>query len=293
MEGRHEGEHVGHLLGAFSVLDISSPLGPGKRVGDLNGEDVWTQQLVNPLAEFVTDFDCLVIVRFGQHPFQGHVRVEDVFHPSSRISRISGTARFTFPTRARISSRIRSMRSAARRMESGSRTPSRARSMDACTSGSTVISASFSTVAMDQSSSSTVAEGLPRGHRALEPVARSDPGGGPACASSWYRAEYGRDVAGSTGEVEPLAVGPGGSRGDDRLRRRPSHSAQVRRGTVDCQYGDPGIALRRLEEPGAAAIAERSDRADAGDGSHGIHLDGPRDRRGLPGYSLEGGRGLD
>src|SRR5271166_404918 len=25
MEGRHEGEHVGHLLGAFSLLDIPSP----------------------------------------------------------------------------------------------------------------------------------------------------------------------------------------------------------------------------------------------------------------------------
>src|SRR5271157_2361384 len=32
------------------------------------------------------------------------------FHSSSRVSRISGTARFTFPTRARISSRILSMR---------------------------------------------------------------------------------------------------------------------------------------------------------------------------------------
>jgi hypothetical protein len=77
MKGRHEGEHVGHLLGAFSLLDISSPLGPCKRVGDLDREDVWTQQLVNPLAEFVTDSDCFVIVRFGQHLFQGHVRVED------------------------------------------------------------------------------------------------------------------------------------------------------------------------------------------------------------------------
>ena len=100
-------------------------------------------------------------------------------------------------------------------------------------------------------------------------------------------------LRGRLATVEPLAVGPGGRRGDDRLRRRPSHSAQVRRGTVDCQYGDPGIALRKLQEPGAAAVAERSDRADAGDGSHGIHLDGPRDRRGLPGHSLEGGRGLD
>src|SRR5271157_659171 len=35
-------------------------------------------------------------------------------------------------------------------MDSGSWTPSRARSMAACTSGSTLITASFSTVAMDQ-----------------------------------------------------------------------------------------------------------------------------------------------
>ena len=42
-------------------------------------------------------------------------------------------------------------------MDSGSRTPARARSMAACASGSTLITAGFSTVAMDQSSNSTVA----------------------------------------------------------------------------------------------------------------------------------------
>ena len=60
------------------MLGIPSPLGSGKREGNLDGEDVRTQQVMNPLAEFVTNLDRLVIVRFRQDPFQGHVRVEDV-----------------------------------------------------------------------------------------------------------------------------------------------------------------------------------------------------------------------
>src|SRR5262249_15547978 len=97
-------------------------------MSDLYGEDIGREQLVDPLPKFIADPDGLDVVDLGQYPFQRHIGIEDVSHPSSRVSRIRGTARSTLPTRCRISSRIRSMRSAARRIASGSRTPLRTRS---------------------------------------------------------------------------------------------------------------------------------------------------------------------
>jgi hypothetical protein len=45
----HVRKHVCHLARAFSLRDLASALGSGKRVGDLNGKDIRGQQLVKSL----------------------------------------------------------------------------------------------------------------------------------------------------------------------------------------------------------------------------------------------------
>src|SRR5947209_2980233 len=103
---------------------------------DFDGVDIWNNQLLSARAKIVTQTKRLVRVQLSQQPLDADAGIENVFHvPSpSRSARIVGTAKSITPQRLRISSRVRSMRSHAFRIASGSRMPFAALSKAACNS---------------------------------------------------------------------------------------------------------------------------------------------------------------
>src|SRR5262249_26644586 len=93
-----------------------------------------SQQLVDLPVELIQDPDRLRRIGLGEELLDGHAGIEHVLHASSRASRMSSTARFTSPCLRRNSSRIRSMRSRAIRLASGSTMPRAACSARSCNS---------------------------------------------------------------------------------------------------------------------------------------------------------------
>src|SRR5947209_10440311 len=108
-------------------------------MADLNGEDVRGEQFGKTVAEVVAQSKGLIGVGFCHDPFEADRRVQNAPHAWSRSSRMAGTPMSRIPCFSRTASRIRSIRSQARRIASGSRMPDRARraasSSSAMTSG--------------------------------------------------------------------------------------------------------------------------------------------------------------
>src|SRR5271157_1919534 len=127
----------------------------------------------------------------------------------------------------------------------------------------------------------------------MESVARGDPSGGPACPPLRHREGFGCDVAISVGSEETVAIWARHRRHDAHLRGAACDGCPPRRRTSDRQYGDLGIALWRVEDPGATAGWKRPDRFDAGVGRHRVRLDQRGNHQGVGGDTMEGSASLD
>src|SRR5260370_28937991 len=93
----------------------------------LNGEDVRGEQPVNGLAVLIAEFAGFVGFLLDDQPLEADARIQNVDHSASRNSRMAGVPMSRTPCLWRICSLIRSMRSQACRMVSGSRRPFAAR----------------------------------------------------------------------------------------------------------------------------------------------------------------------
>src|SRR5206468_4294212 len=85
-------------------------------------ENVGGNQRMDGVAVRIAEADSLIRVNLRQDPLHAYRRVEDILHSVSRSSRMAGTPMSRMPCLRKTASLIRSIRSHASRILSGSRT---------------------------------------------------------------------------------------------------------------------------------------------------------------------------
>src|SRR5205823_1960222 len=79
-------EDGGQPLGTKTRRDDAPPFRSYERVGDLHGEDVRSEKIMESPTEFIDESDGLGSIWLWQHGLDGHVAVEHLPHLSRSVS---------------------------------------------------------------------------------------------------------------------------------------------------------------------------------------------------------------